>query len=147
MSPRRIGAIASLTAKESIRRQDILVGLVFVLLFMFAGWFLHGTDIDTPAKPYISFALTAIRWLIIPVALLLSCWGLPADIKVRSLHTVVTKPVRRSEVVLGRMLGYGAVMTIGVVIMGVVGYIWILRSVPSRRKRRNSSAACRSMVN
>lgn len=130
MSLRRIGAIAALTAKESIRRQDILVGVVFVLLFMFAGWFLSGSDLDTPAKPYISFVLTAIRWLIIPVALLLSCWGLPADIKARSLHTVVTKPVRRSEVVLGRMLGYGAVMSIGVVVMGLVGYIWIQRSVP-----------------
>lgn len=135
MSPRRIGAIASLTAKESIRRQDILVGVVFVLLFMFAGWFLSSTDIDTPAKPYISFVLTAIRWLIIPVALLLSCWGLPADIKLRSLHTVVTKPVRRSEVVLGRMVGYGAVMTLGVIIMGVVGYIWVLRSVPDSARQ------------
>jgi hypothetical protein len=135
MSPRRVGAIASLTAKESIRRQDILVGVVFVLLFMFAGWFLSSTDLDTPAKPYISFVLTAIRWLIIPVALLLSCWGLPADIKIRSLHTVVTKPVRRSEVVLGRMLGYGAVMTLGVVVMGLVGYVWILRSVPESARQ------------
>jgi len=134
MSPRRVGAIASLTAKESVRRQDILVGVVFVLLFMFAGWFLSSTDVDTPAKPYISFVLTAIRWLIIPVALLLSCWGLPADIKLRSLHTVVTKPVRRSEVVLGRMLGYGTVMSVGVLIMGLVGYIWILRSVPERAR-------------
>ena len=136
MSARRVGAIASLTAKESFRRQDILVGVVFVLLFMFAGWFLSSTDIDTPAKPYISFVLTAIRWLILPVALLLSCWGLPADIKVRSLHTVVTKPCRRSEVVLGRMLGYGAVMTLGVLIMGFVGYIWVLRSVPESAERQ-----------
>jgi hypothetical protein len=135
MSPRRVGAIASLTAKESIRRQDILVGVVFVLLFMFAGWFLGSTDLDKPAKPYISFVLTAIRWLIIPVALLLSCWGLPADIKLRSLHTVVTKPVRRSEVVLGRMLGYGVVMSMGVVIMGLVGYIWVLRSVPESARQ------------
>ncbi|MGD9856789.1 MAG: hypothetical protein AB7U20_17715, partial [Planctomycetaceae bacterium] len=130
MSLRRIGAIATLTLKESVRRQDVLVGVVFVLLVMFAGWFLSSTDLDTPAKPYISFVLTAVRWLILPVALLLSCWGLPADIKARSLHTVVTKPVRRSEIVLGRMLGYSAIMTIGVAIMGGVGYVWILRQVP-----------------
>ena len=131
MSPRRVGAIAGLTAKESIRRQDILVGVVFVLLFMFAGWFLSGSDVDTPAKPYISTVFFAIRWLTLPVALLLSCWGLPADIKVRSLHTVVTKPVRRSEVVLGRILGYASVITIGVLVMGVVGYVWLKRSIPS----------------
>ncbi|MCA9109588.1 MAG: hypothetical protein KDA52_06555 [Planctomycetaceae bacterium] len=130
MSPKRIGAVASLTLKESLRRQDVLVGVVFVLLFMFAGWFLSSANVDTPAKPYISFVLTAIRWLILPVALLLSCWGLPADIKARSLHTVVTKPARRSEVVLGRMLGYSSLMTVGVAIMGLVGYVWITRQVP-----------------
>ncbi len=130
MSLRRVGAIAGLTMKESIRRQDVLVGVVFVLLFMFAGWFLSGSDVDTPAKPYISFVLMAIRWLTIPVALLLACWGLPADIKARSLHTVVTKPVRRTEVVLGRMLGYSAIITMGVALMGAVGYVWIVRHVP-----------------
>lgn len=130
MSARRVGALASLTFKESVRRQDVLVGVVFVLLFMFAGWFLTGTNLDTPAKPYISFVFKAVRWLIIPVALLLACWGLPADIKQRSLHTVVTKPVRRSEIVLGRMLGYSAMMTIGVVLMGLIGYIWLIRQVP-----------------
>ncbi len=136
MSPKRIGAIAGLTWKESFRRQDVLVGVVFVLLFMFAGWFLTSTDLDTPAKPYISFVLTAIRWLILPVALLLSCWGLPADIKGRSLHTVVTKPVRRSEVVLGRMVGYASIMTLGVVIMGLVGYVWIERQVPESARHQ-----------
>lgn len=136
MSLKRIFAIASLTWKESFRRQDVLVGVVFVLLFMFAGWFLSSTDLDTPAKPYISFVLTAIRWLILPVALLLSCWGLPADIKARSLHTVVTKPARRSEVVLGRMLGYAGIMTLGVVIMGLVGYVWINRQVPESAQQQ-----------
>ncbi|MCA9078717.1 MAG: hypothetical protein KDA93_27080 [Planctomycetaceae bacterium] len=136
MSAGRVLAIAGLTWKESFRRQDVLVGVVFVLLFMFAGWFLSSTDLDTPAKPYISFVLTAIRWLILPVALLLSCWGLPADIKARALHTVVTKPVHRSEVVLGRMLGYAGIMTLGVVIMGLVGYIWITRQVPESAQKQ-----------
>ncbi len=131
MSLRRVGAIAGLTVRESWRRRDVMVGVVFVLLFMFAGWFLGETDVDTPAKPYISFVLTAIRWLLIPVALLLSCWGLPADIKARSLHTVVTKPVRRSEVVLGRMLGYSFVITLAVIVMGTVGYIWLRRTIPA----------------
>jgi hypothetical protein len=130
ISSQRVGAISTLTVRESFRRNDVMVGVVFVLLFAFAGWFLSSSNIDKPAKPYISFVLTAIRWLILPVALLLACWGLPADIKARSLHTVVTKPVRRSEVVLGRMLGYSFVITLGMLIMGLVGYIWIQRYVP-----------------
>ncbi len=61
------------------------------MLFMFAGWFIGDTTDATPAKNYISFVMTTVRWMLLPVAVLLSCWGLPADIRDRSLHTVVTK--------------------------------------------------------
>src|SRR5690606_25374087 len=79
---------------------------------------------------HITFILKAIAWLSVPVVLLLACWGLPNDIKQRSLHTVVTKPVRRSEVVMGRILGFSAIGSIILVVMGVAGHIWIKRQVP-----------------
>jgi hypothetical protein len=134
--PRRIFAIATLTARESIRRKALWVGAVFLILFMFAGWFIGDTTEATPAKNYISFVMTTIRWMLLPVAVLLSCWGLPADIRDRSLHTVVTKPVRRSEVVLGRISGYVAVVSILLLIVSAVGYLWILRIVPERSQRQ-----------
>jgi hypothetical protein len=132
VSPRRIGAISLVTIKESVRRKALLVFVVFTIVFMFANWFLGDDRELSAAKPYISTVLMALNWMIIPVALLLSCWGLPADIKDRSLHTVVTKPVRRSEVLLGRMLGYTAVSLVMLAAMGAVGYLWIIRSVPAQ---------------
>ncbi len=136
LSPRRIGALSGLAFKESFHRKALNVFVVFLLLFMFGGWFLRNTPGDTPAKPYIVFVLQSIEWIVIPVALLLACWGLPADIKDRSLHTVVTKPVRRSEIVLGRMIGYGLVTTLVVAVMSVIGYVWIVRQVPSRAREQ-----------
>ncbi|MCA8997283.1 MAG: hypothetical protein KDA80_09855 [Planctomycetaceae bacterium] len=130
VSPRRIGAIATLTFKEALRRKAFLIGLLFLVLFMFGGWFLSGTDLDKPAKPYVAFVMTAMSFLLILMSLLISCWGLPADIKDRSLHTVVTKPVRRSEIVIGRMLGYSTVLTIILVLTSLLGYAWIRRQVP-----------------
>ena len=86
-----------LTFTEAVRRKALLVFVVFAALFMFAGWFLTGATArpDMQVKVYVSFVLTAIGWLLLPVALLLACWVLPEDIKARSLHTVVTKPARR----------------------------------------------------
>ena len=132
LSFRRVGAIASLTIRESIRRKALLVFVIFAVLFMFAGWFLSGSDqrADLQAKVYVSFVLKTISWLCLPVVLLLACWGLPEDIKKRSLHTVVTKPCRRNEIVVGRMLGFSTVGTIVLLVMGVVGYIWLVRQVP-----------------
>lgn len=138
MSLRRIEAIASLTIKESFRKKAFWVLVVFFVVFLFAGWFLQdeNPNRDTPAKPFIAFVLTTIQWMTLPVALLLSCWGLPTDIKDRSLHTVVTKPVRRGEVVLGRIFGYGAVLTLFIAVMGIGGYFFIVRSVPGAAQKQ-----------
>src|SRR5688572_15606831 len=132
MSMRRIGAITSLTIKESFRKKAFWVLVVFFVVFLFAGWFLQDENPngETPAKPFIAFVLTTIQWMTLPVALLLSCCGLPTDIKDRSLHTVVTKPVRRGEVVLGRIFGYGAVLTLFIIVMGIGGYFFVVRAVP-----------------
>lgn len=131
LSPRRIFAISRLTFKEAIRRKALLVFVVFAILFMFASWFLTGES-HRPGmqmKVYVSFVLTAVAWLVLPVIMLLSCWGLPEDIRLRSLHTVVTKPVRRNEVVLGRIIGFASVGTLILGIMSVVGFVWINRQV------------------
>ena len=136
VTPRRILALATLTARESIRRKALWVGAVFLILFMFAGWFIGDSSEAAPAKLYISFVMTTIRWMLLPVTVLLACWGLPADIKDRSLHTVVTKPVRRSEVVLGRILGYVFVVSLLLLVVSAVGYAWVLRVVPARSQRQ-----------
>jgi hypothetical protein len=130
-SPRRVYAIAMLTFKESIRKKALLVFVVFAVLFMFASWFMASPSDrpDMQVKNFVAFVFIAMNWLVLPVVLLLSCWGLPDDIRIRSLHTVVTKPVRRNEVVLGRMLGFASVGTMILVIMSAVGYVWIQRQV------------------
>lgn len=138
VSPRRIWALTMLTFRESVRRKALLVGVVFALLFMFAGWFLSNTNsrADMQVKVHVSFVLTTISFLLIPMVLLLACWGLPEDIKARSLHTVVTKPARRHEVYLGRILGFSLIGTLLLVLMGAAGYVWIIRQVPPEAQKQ-----------
>lgn len=135
MSPKRIWAIAVLVFRESVRRKTLLVMVVFAICFLFAGWFLSNpAQTDLLRVPiYVSFVLTAISWLILPAVFLLACWGLPDDIKARSLHTIVTKPARRSEVLTGRILGVTLVGTLIVACMSGVGYIWLTRAIPTVR--------------
>ena len=139
ISPRRIWALSLLTIKEAVRRKALFVFVVFASLVMFAGWFLE-SDLraDLQVKNAVGFALTTISWLTLPVVLLLSCWGLPEDIRLRSIHTIVTKPVRRNEIVMGRILGFSIVAGLIVSLMGTVGYVWIRRQVPN-----NAELICR----
>ena len=133
LSPRRTLAMAGLTIREALRRKALMVFVVFAMLLMFAGWFLTSSSsrAEMQVSVHITFVLTTISWLILPVVMFLSCWGIPEDIRLRSLHTVVTKPTRRVEVVVGRMLGFGTVALLVLAVMAVVGLVWIKRQVPA----------------
>lgn len=128
MSARRVGALAWLAVKESIRRWVIVVFAVFIVLLLFAGFFLDPAS-TYPARLYLSFVLTATMYLILLLALFLSTLSLPADIRNRTLHTVVTKPVRSSEIVLGRILGFTVVGTGLLLGMGVLSYVFVIRGL------------------
>lgn len=132
ISFRRIWSLTVLTIRESLRQKILFVFIIFAVLFMFAGWFLSGAADrpDLQVQSYIDFVLKAISWLVIPIMLLLSCWSLPEDIRLRTIHTVVTKPVYRIEIVIGRMLGFVLLGTTILAIMGAIGYVWITRQVP-----------------
>jgi ABC-type transport system involved in multi-copper enzyme maturation permease subunit len=128
ISPRRIGAIAGLAIKEAIRRRVWVVFVLFALVLMFAGWFLDPNSQD-PAELYLDFVLWWTNLLIIFLAIFLSTFSLPNEIKNRIIYTVVTKPVRSGEIVLGRMIGFAAVCTGILVVMGALSYLFVVRSL------------------
>ena len=74
------GRLARLAIQESIRRRVVVVFAVFILILLFAGWFLDPGSID-PARLYLDFVLTATSYLVLLLALFLSSLSLPADIK------------------------------------------------------------------
>ncbi len=126
LSPRRVGALARLAVQESLRRR-VLVGFgVFLLILLFAGWFLDTKSHD-PATLYLSFVLTATTYLVLLMALFLSAFSLPADIKNKTIYTIVTKPVRPGEIVLGRILGFSLIGTLLLAIMGLFSYFFVVR--------------------
>jgi hypothetical protein len=128
MSPRRIMALAGLAFQEAIKRRVIVAFLVFLVVLAFAVWFLDPTT-PNPARLYISFVMTAATYLVLLLALFLSVFSLPADIARRTIYTIVTKPVRQSEIVLGRILGFAAIGTLMLALMGVVSYIFVTRQL------------------
>ncbi len=128
MSPRRVWALGWLAVKDSLRRRVVVVFILFVVLLLFAGWFLDPGS-DHPLRLYISFVLTATSYLVLLLMLFLSAFSLPTDLKNKTLHTVVTKPVRPSEIVLGRMLGFAALGTFLLALMGLISYFFVVRGL------------------
>src|SRR3954471_20784130 len=104
-SPRRLWAIARLTIKESVRRRVIVALVVYVIILLFSGWFLQ-TGYREPGKLFFSVVLGWTTFLILLISLLLSAFSLPNDFKSKTIYTIVTKPVRAGDIVLGRIIGF-----------------------------------------
>lgn len=124
-SARRVWAIARLSIKETLRRRVLVALAIYIIILLFAGWFLQ-TGYREPGKLFFSFVLTATTYLVLMIALLVSAFSLPNDFKSKTIYTIVTKPVRASDIVLGRILGFTIVGTVLLAIMGVCGaaFVW-----------------------
>jgi hypothetical protein len=59
----------------------------------------------------------------------LSPLSLPQDIQAQTIYTVVTKPVRRLELIWGRMIGYMTIVTALVLIFGLVSLVYLGRNI------------------
>ena len=128
LSPRRVWALAWLAVKESIRRRVVVAFAVFVVVLLFAGWFLDPSS-SHPGRLYLDVVLSATSYLVLLLALFLSALSLPNDIRNRTLHTVVTKPVRPSEIVLGRIFGFTIVGTALLGAMCLLSYGFVVRGL------------------
>src|SRR5688572_22017878 len=124
-SPRRVWAIARLAVKESFRRRVWVALVVYLVILLFAGWFLK-TNYSEPGKLFFSVVLMATTYLTLLIALLVSAFSLPQDFKSKTIYTVVTKPVRAGDIVLGRILGFtliGTVLLAGMAFMSSF-FVW-----------------------
>jgi ABC-type transport system involved in multi-copper enzyme maturation permease subunit len=125
-SPRRVWALARLSIKESIRRRVVVALAVYVVILLGAGWFLK-TNYPEPGKLFFSVVLTTTTFLVLFIALLVSTFSLPNDFKSKTIYTVVTKPVRASDIVLGRILGFTVVGTVLLAIMALLSAVFVWR--------------------
>ncbi|MCS7304569.1 MAG: hypothetical protein NZ602_05610 [Thermoguttaceae bacterium] len=128
LSPRRVWALARLAIQEALRRRIVIGFILFLLLLLFAGWYLDPGSVN-PTKLYLQFVLTTTSYLMLPLMLFLSTFSLPTDIRSRTIHTVVTKPVRASEIVLGRILGFSLVGAGLLLLMSIISYIFVIRGL------------------
>ena len=128
ISPRRVYGLATLAFREAFRRYIWVALVMFLIMLAFTGWFLDPKSGD-PAKLYLTWVITPTTYLMLAIALYLSSLSLPADIKNRTIYTVVTKPVRPSEIILGRICGFTAACTVLLAVMGVAGYLFVIRAV------------------
>jgi len=125
MKWRRIYAVAKLSFKEAVRRKIVWVFLSILILYLFpARWFFQEKPEDE-IKSIVGVTTRGMNVLLVSVGMLLAAFSIPSDIKNLTIHTIVTKPVERFEIVLGRFFGYLGLVTAALFVMTAFGLVLI----------------------
>ncbi|MDX2036996.1 MAG: hypothetical protein SFX72_10120 [Isosphaeraceae bacterium] len=129
LRPKRLYAVGSLAVVESHRRMwaPVTVLVIFAVILAFTHWFLRPPD-QRPAEMgrlYIGTLNTLVSLLVIAMVTILTPISLPQDIKGQTIYTIVSKPVRRLELIWGRLFGYMALVTVLILVFGGIslGYL------------------------
>ena len=128
---RRLYSIAKVTVIESNRRMwaPYVVITVFLVILAFTHWFLQPPRAAEMGRLFVG-TLTLLASLLLTVMItLLAPLSLPQDIQNQTIYTIVSKPVRRIELVWGRMIGFMAIVTVLVLVFGGISLFYLSRTV------------------
>jgi hypothetical protein len=128
--PRRLRALAWHNILESNRRMwaPWVVLTLFVVVLAFTHWFLAPPPAEL-GRMYVGTLMLFISLVLTAMVVILTPLSLPTDIRQHTIYTVVTKPVRRIELVWGRIIGFMTLVTVLLGIFGVVSGLYIKRQV------------------
>ncbi len=142
---RRLYSIARLSIAEANRRMwaPWVVLTVFLLVLAFTHWFLQPPRPAEMGRLYVGTLTLLCSVLLTVMVTILTPLSLPTDIQQQTIYTVVSKPVRRLELVWGRMIGYMAIVTVLIGVFGLISlaYLWRHGRRDDPRDRRGGCQA------
>lgn len=104
---RSVWAIAVNTIKQALRLKVALVFVILLgILLPVMGYITTGDGtLKGKLQTFTSYSLSLVTFLLSVLTIIISVYTLTSDIKYRQAYTVVTKPVRRFQIILGKLLG------------------------------------------
>jgi Cu-processing system permease protein len=125
--------IARLTFREAARRKillaALLLGLIYLAIYGVGFYFVNQETMRSQVGPgllelnqirnFLFMAgLYVVNFLTVMMAVLTSVDTLSGEIASGTIHTLVSKPLQRWEIVLGKWLGFTGMMTLYLLLMG-----------------------------
>jgi hypothetical protein len=110
------------------------------MVFLFADWFVDTSKPENQVRNYVTVVYWSMTPLFLLVASILGAFNIPNDIKNQSIHTIVTKPVEKLEIVLGRFLGFAMLISLGLAAVTAVSYLYILRGIDPKAQEESMRA-------
>ncbi|MEN6577405.1 MAG: ABC transporter permease subunit, partial [Phycisphaerales bacterium] len=104
---RRIWAVATNTIRQAVRMKVAVVFIVLLLVLLpVMGYTASGDGtLRGRLQTFVSYGLSLTSLLLSLLTIIVSVYSITSDIEYRQIYTVVTKPIRRYQLILGKFLG------------------------------------------
>jgi hypothetical protein len=116
----RLWAIAAITLLEASRRKVFTILLLFALALISSIMFFPAVEIDARLRLIEVWSLRASALFTAIVGLFLAGFALPQDFEQKRIYMIVSKPVSKPLVFLGRYAGYALLLAVFVGAMGAI---------------------------
>ncbi len=117
---RRIGVLAMHTFTQLVRMKVFYFMLVFCVVLFVAGFVLSSISPDQELKLVKDAAFGVMQVFSAIFGIVGMAQLLPKDLEDRTLYTILSKPVRRHEYLLGKYLGVLLVLLLSLVVMDLL---------------------------
>ena len=116
----RIGAIARTTFIELARLRVFYVLILFALVLIISSSFIARISFQQELQVTRDIALGAINFFLSMLAIVATAQLLPRDLEDRVIYSVLAKPVRRFEYMVGKFFGVFGLPIISLLVMSVL---------------------------
>ena len=119
---RSIWAVAANTIKQALRLKiaAVFIVLLIVLLGVMGITMTGDGTLKGRLQTFVSYGLSLTSFLLCLLTIVVSIYSLTSDFEQRQIYTVLTKPVRRFQLLLGKLVG---VVLLDVVMLGLFSAI------------------------
>ncbi len=115
----RIYCIASNTFREAVRDRVLYNLIAFALLLSGAAILVGQISIDIEKLVVINLGLTAVSLFGIVIAIFIGIGLVSKEIEKRTLYTVLSRPVRRWEFIVGKFFGLAGTLAVNTFFMAI----------------------------
>ncbi len=121
----RLRAVAALTFLEAVRRKVFLIVLIVGAAIVSSAAFLPAVDAVGKLRLVEIWSIRTVTIFCSLGAIFLAGFSLPGDFEQRRIYTLVTKPIHKGTLFLGKFLGFLLLMAVFLAIMGVITLVYL----------------------
>ncbi|MGA1979290.1 MAG: ABC transporter permease subunit [Sedimentisphaerales bacterium] len=125
---RSVWAVATNTLKQAVRLKIAAVFIILLIVLLPAmGVSMTGDGtLKGRLQTFVSYGFSLTNFLLCLLTIMVSVYSLTSDIQQRQIYTVLTKPIRRFQLLLGKLLGIILLDVVLLVLFSAVIYAVVI---------------------